>query len=218
MVSVLAPEQIVEAATMLTEARRRGEPLEGLGSCTPTNSADAESISDEHAERLGRRVVGWKIGCTSERAMEILGSPGPFAGRIFADTVFESGEVPFAEFVSPRIETEFAFILGEDLPARNEPWTVSEVRQATQAIAPAFEIVAPRMIDFDGVGYLTLIADSGANGGIVLGDPVPMAELPLLAGVRVSLAIDGAEQTIGTDSGWRARPFYRINGCTKQSG
>ncbi len=197
MASALTAGQIAEAAHRLTDARANGRLLPGLGDCTPTSPADAEAISDLHADELGSEVAGWKIGCTSERAMEMIGSPGPFAGRVFDGTVFEAGDVPAAGYQQPLVESEFAFILGQDIPARLEPWSVDEVRDATLAVAPAFEIIDTRLDDFTGVGYLSLVADSGANGGVVLGTPRGTDELPLLAGVRVSLDIDGEEQVVG---------------------
>ena len=191
MEASLTTEQTDAAATALTRARRLVEQLDGLGNNTPLDAASAYAIADRHAAQLGWDVVGWKIGCTSEAAMQILDSPGPFAGRVFDGTVHQSGILHHDAIIDPLIESEFAFILGHDLPSRQSEYTLDEVRAATDAVAPALEIVSARFVDITSVGYLSLIADSGANAGVAFGEPVPVEQCPDLSSVDVALDIDG---------------------------
>lgn len=197
MTQHLDADMVVSAAQKLTDARLATTLIETLGEGEPSDPESAYAIAEEHASQLGRNTVGWKVGCTSTEAMEILNSPGPFAGRVFEGGVHSLGIVHEDAMHSPGLECEFAFILGTDLPPSNSEYSIDDVRAATVAVAPAIELVAPRFTDFTGIGYLSLIADSGANGGVVLGEPVAVENCPDLSNVTVDLDIDG----IATKSG-----------------
>jgi 2-keto-4-pentenoate hydratase len=205
----LEPEQIEHAARLLAEARQSVTQLVDLGDLTPTDAATAEAISDAHHVALGWDVIGWKVGCTSKLAMEILDSPGPFAGRVFDGTSYGSGQLSPGAMSKPSVECEFAFILGSDLPARDDAYSVADVQDATVAVAPAIELVDTRFSEFTGVGYLSLVADHGANGGVVLGSPVPIEQVPDLAAVEVTCIVDDTVTATGTgaailDDPWNA--------------
>ena len=206
----LSPEAIDAAARRLTDARRSVSLLESLRECAPTEHASAMAIAEAHATLLGWTTIGWKVGCTSQRAMEILSSPGPFAGRVFEGTVYQSQQLHEHAMHNPGLECEFAFVLGRDLPARAEMYTVDEVREATLAVAPAIELVAPRFDDLTGVGYLNLIADSGANAGVVLGEPIMTGDSPDLTTVQVELDIDGEIVSSGVGSAILGNPWLAL--------
>lgn len=206
----MSEELIAATARKLTTARLAVELIESLGDGEPTNAESANAIADEHASQLGWSTVGWKIGCTSNEAMQILNSPGPFAGRVFDGTVYGSNVLDEHAMHSPAIECEFAFLLGQDLLPNSARYTVDDVRAATTAVAPALELVAPRFTDFAGVGYLNLIADSGANGGVVLGDPVPIDDCPDLQNVIVELDMDGTTVKTGASDAILGNPWQAL--------
>jgi len=180
------------AADRLSVARRMITRLHTLGDAAPRDLASAHRIADLHATQLGWGIAGWKVGCTSDEAMQILNSPGPFAGRVFERSVLRSGKLDHRAMVAPGVECEFAFLLGDDLPPTNHQYTFDELRSATIAVAPAIELVDSRFEEWTEVGYLSLIADSGANGGAIIGEPVPIDACPPLASVRVQCEIDDA--------------------------
>lgn len=203
-------ERIEAAARMLTEARQGVTRLADLGEATPETNDEANRMADRHAALLGLDVAGWKIGCTSQEAMDILGSPGPFAGRVFANTIYRDGVADQDAMVDPVAECEFAFILGADISPRDEEYTVTDVKAATEAVAPAVELVAPRFTDMKTVGYRTLIADSGANGGAVLGTPIEISALPDLASVEVRCVVDEEEAGRGFGSAILGDPWLAL--------
>jgi len=206
----LSPDLITDAARRLTDARLAIELIDDLGAATPIDPTSALAIAEEHAVMLGWDTVGWKVGCTSEEAMEILQSPGPFPGRVFDGTVYGSGVVHEHAMHNPGLECEFAFILGQDLGPADDLYTVDDVQRATKAVAPAIELVAPRLRDFTGVGYLSLMADSGANGGVVLGEPIPVDQCPRLREVSVELEIDGDLKKQGLGEAILADPWQSL--------
>jgi len=192
-------QRATAAAELLTAARLAGERLESLGEHAPLSVSDAHLIADIHAEQMSRATVGWKVSATSTYAMQVLNSPGPFACRVFDGAVHQTGATQLPGAVSPGVESEFAFFIGVDLPARRERYSVADVRSATEAVAPAIELVDARFNDMLAVGYLSLIADSGANGGVILGEKVPVEGLTELKDVAVRCQID--DEIVSTGSG-----------------
>lgn len=223
MQAQLTPEAISAAAQLLTNARKSVDVLSSLGDFEPLDLASAHAIAEAHAASLGWDTIGWKVGCTSQEAMEILNSPGPFAGRIFDGTAYQSGSLHEYAMHNPGVECEFAFVIGRDLPPRTTMYTVEDVQKAIVAVAPAVELVAPRFEDFTGVGVLSLIADSGANAGVVLGEPVMVVDCPELSTVAVELSIDGSVVSSGTGSAilgdpWRALEWLANHLSARQIG
>ena len=125
----------------------------------------------ERAE--GRRVIGHKIGLTS-RAMQIASQiTEPDYGTLLDSMLLRDGsEVEAARFLVPRIEVEFAFILGR--PLRGPNLSLVDVLNATDWVVPALELIDARIEQFDRETraprkVVDTIADNAANAGIVLG-------------------------------------------------
>lgn len=206
----LSPEQVETAARELTDARRSVTSITDLGENAPRSLSSALAIAERHSEQLGLETAGWKIGCTSEHAMQLLNSPGPFPGRVYEGCVYWSHVLDHAAMINPGIECEFVFMLGRDLPATEHAYSIEDVKAATKSVAPAFELVAPRFGELIGIDYLSLIADSGANGGVVFGEPIDGPDWPDLAAVTVELEIDGAPVSNGVGSAILGDPWLAL--------
>ncbi|MBI3451882.1 MAG: hydratase, partial [Rhodospirillales bacterium] len=163
-----------QAASLLAEAWQMGMTLRELPEpCRPRTAAEAYRVQDLLTAELDFPVGGWKIGCTSAVARRLLKARGPFAGRIFASRIFDSGvTLPSAGYRVRGLEGEFAFRLGRDLPPRKRAYGRAEVKTAVAALHPAVEIVDSRYTDWLAVGVASLIADQGVNGALVLGKAV----------------------------------------------
>lgn len=130
-----------------------------------------EWVRLERAE--GRLARGHKIGLTS-RAMQLASQiTEPDHGVLLDDMFFREGsDIPTSRFILPRVEVEFAFILGRNLRGPNV--TIFDVLAATDHVVPAIEIIDARIEQFDRVSkaprkVFDTIADNAANAGIVLG-------------------------------------------------
>lgn len=205
----LTDDQIRSGATLLAEARRSGTLLDGLGDNEPTTVAEAEAMADLNAEILGWEVVGWKLGCTSLEAQQILSSPGPFAGRMYAPTAFVDGHLPANALQRPIAECEFGFVTGADVAPSDRSWNRADLLATIESIVPTIEFVDSRFQDFAGAGYLNHTADHGANGGFICGSAVRVADVGDLATTAVSVVKNGTEVKEGTgaavmDSPWHA--------------
>ncbi len=173
----MTPEQQQAAAATLFEAERTGRQIGLLSRAYPGMTLDdAYAVQAALVRRkiaAGRRVIGWKIGLTSRAMQDALKIDTPDSGVLFDDMLFADGaEVPAGRFIQPRVEAEIAFVM--KAPLAGADVTREAVLDATQAVAPALEILDTRILRADpATGALRVvtdtISDNAANAGIVLG-------------------------------------------------
>ncbi|WBU57362.1 2-oxo-hept-4-ene-1,7-dioate hydratase [Paracoccus sediminicola] len=172
----LDPEAIAAAAADLLEAEATRRQIGLLSQRHPGITLDdAYAIqSAQMARKLaaGRRIIGWKIGLTSKAMQDALGIDTPDSGVLYDDMAFADGAtVPAGRFIQPRIEAEIAFIMKAPLEGKA---TRDQVLAATEAVAPAIEILDTRILRADPETgqprqVFDTVADNAANAGIVLG-------------------------------------------------
>ena len=199
--------QIAAAAEDLLAAERAGQQTGLMSLRHPgLDLATAYRIQDALvAAKLaaGRKQIGWKIGLTSKAMQDALKIDTPDSGVLFDDMLFQSGEtVPSGRFIEPRIEAEIAFIMGADLPLAP---TRADVLTATEAVAPALEILDTRIFRKDpATGTLRVItdtiSDNAANAGIVLGAARHRADMDL-RWVGAIVTLDGEVEETGLGAG-----------------
>src|ERR1700760_611853 len=166
--------------------------LDVAGACAIQRANLSRRLGDGHT------LVAHKIGLTSEPMQTLLGVEEPDFGYILDDMVLTNGEaVAASRFCAPRVEPEVAFLLRK--PLHGPVVTVNDVYAATEAVAPALEIVDSRIADWK----LTLpdtIADNASSGAVVLGDWVPYRDDIDLLTARASLWLNGTEIDSGVGS------------------
>jgi 2-keto-4-pentenoate hydratase len=194
-------EQCTEAARLLREAERAAAPIEPLSTLMPgLGVADAYTIQrDNIGRRLagGARVVGHKVGLTSAAMQHLIGVDEPDFGHLLDDMVHPDGAaVPVAGYCAPRIEPEICFRLGRAL--RGPGVTVEAVLAATEAVAPALELVDSRIRDWK-ITLIDTVADNASSAGLVCGPWTPLGDAPDLAAETVELIIDG--KRVGAGAG-----------------
>lgn len=137
----------------------------------------------------GARLVGHKIGLTAEAVQRQLGVSTPDYGALLDTMAIADGAtVSAADYIAPRIEAELAFRLGA--PLSGPGVTAAEVRAATEAVHPCFELVDCRIADWR-ITLVDTVADRGAAAGFVIGEAaLPLAEIDTAA-VEVTLERDG---------------------------
>ena len=182
----------------LWEARREGHAVRVEERERPAGEAEAYAVQRGITEVSGREVAGFKIGATAQAAMDMLGVEGPFFGPLYRETFRGDGaSVPLPMAHSPGIEAEFVVGLGSDLPPRDAPWSVDEVRAAVAWVAPGLEVVGTRIEGgLAGAGVLA-IADGGANIDFVLGPTDGDWRGADLSAHPVVLGINGSQAAAG---------------------
>ncbi|MGB3503133.1 MAG: 2-oxo-hepta-3-ene-1,7-dioic acid hydratase [Mesorhizobium sp.] len=174
---MMSPAEIEAAAAALGEAERTGRQIGHLSLAYPGMDMDdayhvqAEWIAQKRG--AGRRIIGRKIGLTSRAMQQALSIDIPDSGILLDDMLFENGAtVPKGRFIQPRVEAEIAFVMKK--PLAGPGVTAADVRDATDYVQPALEILDTRILRVDPATGRTrtvfdTIADNAANAGIVLG-------------------------------------------------
>ncbi len=207
----MSDDQIRELANILIEARESVRALAPLpDELVPADAAEANRVDDLVAEQSGWPVLGWKIGCTSKHAQELLGSDGPFAGRVY--TLLESGTQvgPDVLAVDPHLEGEFAFTMATDLAPTGGPLDPADVLAAVGAVRPAIEMVGGRFADFFGTPLNLLIADGGANTLLVAGPESPMPSADELVATQATMTVGDDQTGAGTGADVLDGPFSAL--------
>ncbi len=162
---------LAHLASLLHVAQRERREIGPLSGEHPDLSVeDAYAIQDlvlSLYERGGDRVVAVKAGLTSRAKQEAMGVYEPIYGRICESMVLEEGEALVVEqLIHPRAEPEIAFILSADL--RGPGVTAEHVMAATQALAPAIEIIDSRYRGFR-FTLPDVVADNASSARVILG-------------------------------------------------
>lgn len=116
----------------------------------------------------GARVVGKKIGVTSQVVMDMLNVRQPDFGYLLDSMIVNQGEaIPMDTLIQPKAEGEIAFILKRDLMGPGI--SNADVLRATECVLPCFEIVDSRITDWK-IRIADTVADNASCGVFVLGD------------------------------------------------
>ncbi|MCV7418967.1 fumarylacetoacetate hydrolase family protein [Mycobacterium yunnanensis] len=160
-----------ELAEELAEAERSKVPLTPLTDRFPdldvVDAYEIQLLNIRARVAAGARVVGHKVGLSSEAMQQMMGVDEPDYGHLLDDMeVFEERPVPAGTFLYPRVEVEVGFILADDLPGAG--CTEDDVLAATAAFAPSIELIDTRITDWK-IKLGDTIADNASSAGWVLG-------------------------------------------------
>jgi 2-keto-4-pentenoate hydratase len=160
-------------AAQLEHAWTTRTPIEPLSDSHALEVADSYQVQLAwHGLRLGAgdSLVGRKIGLTSKPVQTQFGVDTPDFGLLWKSRQFEfqNGllELPSDLFIQPRLEGELAFLIGRKLEGPNI--TLQDVLAATDAVAPAVEIVDSRIADYR-IKITDTVADNASFGGFAVG-------------------------------------------------
>lgn len=164
------------------------------------------------AERLtnGERITGRKIGLTSLAMQEQLGVDQPDYGAITDAMELADGcEFDPALLLKPRVEAEFAFEIGSDLPLNP---SYDEVVAAVSGVALAMEIIDSRIADWR-IKLLDTVADNASMARVVWGTFVPATAelLEALPAAVISLRKDETEVCAGPGSAVLGHPLVSLH-------
>lgn len=144
----------------------------------------------------GARVVGRKIGLTSEVVQRQLGVGHPASGLLLDTMLVPDGRiVSTSRLMQPLIEAELMLVLGEDLDSAEV--SVDQARSAVSEVSAALEIVDTRIDAWD-ITLVDAIADNVCSGLFVPASARrPLADLDLTA-LPMELRRNGVVASSGT--------------------
>jgi 2-keto-4-pentenoate hydratase len=121
------------------------------------------------------------------------------------------------------IEAEIAFLVGQDLPPRDTPYTRDEVLGAIASCHPAVEELESAFIDPASLPRLTSFCDLHMHGAFIHGPAVADWRSIDFSSERVTLSVDGAvrAERVGSNTSGdllRLLPFLANEGAARTGG
>jgi 2-keto-4-pentenoate hydratase len=207
----------MEAVEVLLGARRTGETVDDLpAALQPADLDEAYFVQDRMAAEFGG-VGGWKIGAPTPEATPLY-APMPAAWMAASGSTLGGGRWRYRG-----LEAEIAFLVGQDLPPRDVPYTREEALAAMASCHPVIEVLESAYADPGKAPKLAMIADMQMHGGFVYG--------PAFAGWKgfdfnaeaVVLSVDGmvrVERTGSNTSGdlLKLVPWLANEGAARTGG
>lgn len=197
-----APGTAAEAAERIWAARQGGRTLDAEATIGSPDLATAYAIQRALLGlRLaaGERVVGWKLGYTSEVMRRQMGIDRPNIGPLTDRMLLGSGDAVHERLVQPRVEPEIGLRLQTALDARQAPVDRHTVAAAVEGAYACLEVVHSTW-----TGYRFNLeqntADNSSAGQVVVGPRLPVTDLMALDTVAVRLH-DGSDHTLGEGVG-----------------
>ncbi len=170
-------DSVTDAAKWLFESRLTKTAHDNLpDACYPATTELAYKIQEQLVAQIiadrNTRTIGYKIGCTNQSIMALLGAEEPFYGRIMDDSTYSSGVRLAASGFTHRImEAEFMMVMDSDLPGSETPYSTETIKPFIGKLIPAVEVVDHRFADFTKVGVKALISDNGIHAASIVGEP-----------------------------------------------
>jgi 2-keto-4-pentenoate hydratase len=209
-------KELMSAAAMLLDARRTNTPIDDLpDKLRPLTVDEAYFVQDRLALAYGE-IGGWKVGAPTPDATPMF-APMPRAW-IGANDAELGGRHRFRG-----LEAEIAFLIGKDLPPRDQPYSRDEVVAAIASCHPAIEVIESGLTEPLKATRLSMIADLQMHGAFVYGAPVQNWQNVDFSKEHVSLAVDGVvrvERTGSNTSGdlMRLLPWLANEGLVRTGG
>lgn len=123
---------------------------------------EIQKLVNQHRIDQGGRVVGYKIGLTSQAVQQQLGVDQPDYGALFADMELLNGQtVDASQLIAPKAEGEIGFCFKEDLS--NPNLTFMDVVAAIDFFFPVIEIVDSVVKDWK-INIVDTVADNASSG------------------------------------------------------
>lgn len=200
-----AEQQIAQA---LRRAYESGpiEPFAArLGAAGLSAAYRVQEINTRFWLAQGRRLIGRKIGLTSEAVQRQLGVDSPDAGMLFDDMRLpDGGRAPIGRLLQPRIEAEVALCLRHDL--QDPEMAEADLVAAVEWLAPALEIVDSRVRDWR-ISVVDTVADNASSGLFVLGEARGAPAHVDVVGCRMELHANGELASTGVGSACLGSPY-----------
>jgi len=188
----MSPDRIQAAVSYLLGQRAPGAILtDGIpAQFRPASLSDSIAIQMATMAALGP-IGGWKVGA-SNAAAEPSASPLPLSGIQQSPAKFN---------VRTRIaECEIGFRFAKSLPRRDVPYGAADIVAAIGSCHATIEAVDPRFTNHAKLDQLTILADCGMHGGLVIGPAIAAWEPRMFAGLHVVSMLNGAVQREATGS------------------
>lgn len=134
---------------------------------TYEDAYDIQWAARANKESKGHKIVGMKMGLTSQTKMKQMGVTSPCYGYLADYFAYGDGaQIKIDTLIHPKVEAEIAFVLKEDLCGPG--CHIGDVFAATDFVMPAIEIIDSRYKDFK-FDLKSVIADNSSSARYLTG-------------------------------------------------
>jgi len=161
---------ISQAASILTERRTKGIAGDRLPiDARPKNIEEAlaiqAAVTENWCTQMDDSIGGWK--CLQPPQDKIVVAPiyTRNMNSVSPVSLWPKGNLA-------RIEPEIGFVFGQDLPARDQPYSAAEVDAAIVRTHMALELMACRYADTSDCEFPEMLADCLINQGMFVGPQI----------------------------------------------
>ena len=172
---------------------------------------DAYLVQEElvrQKQGVGHKIIGPKMGITSEAKMKQMNVDNPIYGYVFDYMQVDDGDtISISDYIHPKVEPEIAFILSRDLEGPHV--TALDVLRSTEYVFPAIEIIDSRYENFN-FTLPDVIADNTSAAGVVFGTDLKRPDGLELDVVGTTLSINGEIKAIGAGAAVLGHPANSV--------
>jgi 2-oxo-3-hexenedioate decarboxylase len=156
----------------------------------------------------GQKLIGPKMGITSQAKMRQMNVDEPIFGYIFDYMhVPNGGTLSLSELIHPKVEAEIAFVMGKDVEGPGV--TAEQVMEATEYVLPALEIIDSRYENFK-FTLPDVIADNTSASRVIFGNRIRKPHDLQLDLVGVTLAFNGEVKALGASAAVLEHPANSV--------
>ncbi len=209
--------ELLQAVDLLLDARRTGTRLADLPEALrPSGLDEVYFVQDRMAYSYGE-IGGWKIGAPTLEATPVF-APMPSAWIVGSGSTISGPSWSWRG-----LEAEIAFLVGHDLPPRQQPYAREEVLAAMASCHPAVEVLETVFADTTAATGSSVAADMQMHGGFVYGPAVQNWRAIDWSAEHVQLIVDGivrVDRTGSNTSGdlLRLLPWLANEGAARTGG
>lgn len=175
---------------------------------TYEDAYDIQWTARANKEAKGHKIVGMKMGLTSQAKMKQMGVPNPCYGYLADYFSYGDGaEIKYDELIHPKVEAEIAFVLKSDLTGPG--CHIGDVLAATDFVMPAVEVIDSRYKDFK-FDLKSVIADNSSSSRYVTGGQAKSVDGLDLKTLGVVMEINGEVVQLGAGAAVLGHPATSI--------
>ena len=169
-----------------------------------------QAISLERRYKRGEKLIGIKMGFTSEAKMQQMGVHDMIWGRLTDAMLMKVGStLDLNNFIHPRAEPELCFLVKKTI---DREISFNEIDEYIEAVAPAIEIIDSRYMNFK-FSLEDVIADNCSSAGLVIGKwqshKMPLSDL------KIELEVNGKAVHTGSSKAILGDPWKAVLAATR---
>lgn len=203
----------IKMAQRLTEARKSLMGIEHLsksfGDFSVSDAYHIQALGIEDRKIDGEKVIGMKMGLTSEAKRKQMNLHSPVYGTLTDSMMIPNrGIFPLRTCIHPKVEPEIGFLTNRDL---GPGASYQEVLDACGSVAACLEIIDSRYENFQYFSLPDVIADNASGAFFVHGNWMSGWQKRVsLKSLEMKLLINGQQVEVGNSSAISGDPVKSV--------